>query len=102
MSQHVTIHIHAHNDHAVLQRALLAFSRRRLRILALQMFDLHAEQPAELQIDLSCSAETARELTSQLARIVEVEKVWFECYDELRSRDARGVLSSAAQSLQVA
>ena len=52
MSQHVTLYIHANNDHAVLQRILLAFSRRRLRILALQMFDLRAEQPAELQIDL--------------------------------------------------
>jgi acetolactate synthase regulatory subunit len=79
MSQHVTIHIHAHNEHSVLQRALLVFSRRRLRIAALQMFDLHPGRPAEIQVDVECDAATQRDLVAQLARIVEVVQVWSEC-----------------------
>lgn len=86
MNRHVTLHLHAHNEHAVLQRVLLAFSRRRLRIDALQMFDLHPDRPAEIQIDLRCDEATRADLHKQLARVVEVEQIWSEAVDA-RSAD---------------
>jgi len=76
MERHYTIHVRARNDHAVLQRILLAFSRRRLRIQALQFFDVDARRPAELQVDLDCSAEHARALVAQLRAVVEVQHAW--------------------------
>jgi len=78
MEQHYTIHLHTHNEPAVLPRVLLTFSRRRLRIEAMHFFDLHAEKPAEMQIDLSCSAEHIRDVMLQLRAIVEVTQVWAE------------------------
>ena len=78
MNQHVTFHVHLHNAHCVLQRVLLMFSRRRLRIRALHMFDVNDQQPAELQIDLSCTQPVARDLTAQLAKVVEIRQVWCE------------------------
>lgn len=78
MTQHVTFHIHAHNQHGVLQRMLLLFSRRRLRIEALQMFDLKPDRPAEIQVDLACEESVRRDLLAQLQRIVEVSAVWSE------------------------
>ena len=78
MNQHYTIHIHTHNEPAVLPRMLLAFSRRRLRIEAMQFFDLHAGKPAEMQIDLDCSPQHARDVLAQLGAIVEVTQVWAE------------------------
>jgi acetolactate synthase small subunit len=86
MTQHVTLHIHAHNQHSVLQRILLVFSRRRLRIDALQLFDLVPGQPAEIQVDLHCEDATRRDLVAQLRRIVEVNQVW---------SDARAVAADA-------
>jgi acetolactate synthase small subunit len=78
MHPHVTIHVRAHNHHAVLQRILLAFSRRRLRIQALQFFDLEAGQPAQMQIDLDCDPRHARDVVAQLGAVVEVVQVWQE------------------------
>jgi acetolactate synthase small subunit len=78
MQQHFTFHVRTHNEHAVLPRILLTFSRRRLRIDALQFFDLQADKPAELQIDLDCRAEQARDVLAQLRAIVEVTQVWSE------------------------
>lgn len=78
MTQHYTMHIHAHNEPALLPRVLLTFSRRRLRIEAMQFFDLHAAKPAEIQIDLECDPEHARAVLAQLRAIVEVTQVWAE------------------------
>jgi len=78
MKQHYTIHLHAHNEPAVLPRVLLTFSRRRLRIEAMQFFDLRADRPAEMQIDLDCAPEHARDVLAQLRAIVEVTQVWAE------------------------
>ncbi len=78
MERHFTIHVHAHNDHAVLQRILLAFSRRRLRVRALQFFDVRDGQPADMQIDLDCMPEHARDVVAQLRAVVEVTRVWAE------------------------
>ena len=78
MKQHYTIHIHTYNEPAVLPRVLLAFSRRRLRIEAMQFFDLHADKPAEMQIDLDCDPENAHDVLAQLRAIVEVTEVWAE------------------------
>ena len=76
MNRHFTIHVHAHNDHAVLQRILLTFSRRRLRIRALHFFDLDERRPADMQVELDCSEEHARDVLAQLRAIVEVTQVW--------------------------
>ena len=78
MQQHFTFHVRTQNEPAVLPRILLTFSRRRLRIDALQFFDLQADKPAELQIDLDCRAEQARDVLAQLRAIVEVTQVWSE------------------------
>lgn len=78
MHPHVTIHVRAHNHHAVLQRILMAFSRRRLRIQALQFFDLDPGKPAHMQFDLDCNAQHARDVMAQLGAIVEVVQVWQE------------------------
>ena len=78
MERHFTIHVRARNDHAVLQRILLAFSRRRLRIQALQFFDVDAHRPAELQVDLDCRPEDARAVLAQLQGIVEVQQAWVD------------------------
>ncbi len=75
---HHTIHLRAHHAHAVLPRIALAFSRRRLRILALHYFHLDEAATAEVQIDLDCERPMAMELTAQLRRIVEVSEVWCE------------------------
>ncbi len=76
MERHYTIHVRARNDHSVLQRILLAFSRRRLRIQALQFFDVDPRRPAEMQVDLDCRPDHARALLAQLQGIVEVHHAW--------------------------
>ena len=78
MNRHFTIHVHAHNDHAVLQRILLAFSRRRLQLRALQFFDVCEGKPADIQFDLDCRAEQVRDVMAQVSAIVEVTQVWCE------------------------
>jgi acetolactate synthase small subunit len=78
MQAHVTIHVLAHNHHAVLQRILMAFSRRRLRIQALQFFDLEQGKPAQMQFDLDCQPHHARDVVAQIGAIVEVVRVWQE------------------------
>ena len=75
---HHTFHARAHHAQAVLPRILLAVSRRRLRIQALQYFHLDESSDAEIQIDLDCEPRAAAELTAQLRRIVEVREVWCE------------------------
>ena len=79
MQQHFTFHIHTCNEPAVLPRILLIFSRRRLRLEAMQFFDLQAGKPAELQIDLHCEAKQANDVFAQLNAIVEEKQVWSEC-----------------------
>ena len=58
------------DEHAALQRVLLVFSRRRLRIEALH----YALSPdaAELHVDARCPAPEAGAVSAQLRRIVEV------------------------------
>jgi len=51
MNWHYSIHVRAHNDPGVLPRILLAFSRRRLRVQALQFFDLDAERAKKFAAD---------------------------------------------------
>ena len=75
---HFTLFVQLENAHTVLQRVLMAFSRRRVQIQGLQMFDLDQSRPAELQLDFESDAQTVRDLISRLDRIVEVEKVWCE------------------------
>ncbi|MFT5176723.1 MAG: acetolactate synthase small subunit [Gammaproteobacteria bacterium] len=96
MLQHYTIHIHAHNEPAVLPRVLLTFSRRRLRIEAMQFFDLQVNKPAELQIDLDCSPEHARDVLAQLRAIVEVTQVWAEPVLESNAVARPGLQQEAA------
>jgi len=95
MSQHATIHLHLHNEHSVLQRILLVFSRRRMHIQALQMFDVQAPRPAELQVDLSADDATLRELVAQLTRVVEVTQVWSERTPGAQTQDAKRTLRVA-------
>ena len=78
MERHFTIHIDMHNDHAALQRILLAFSRRRLRVQGMHFYDLTPGRPAELQLALACTAERVAELVTALRAIVEVANVWSE------------------------
>jgi acetolactate synthase small subunit len=78
MKQHHTFYIQMHNEPSVLPRVLLAFSRRRLRITAMQLVDLHPGKAADVQIDLDCEAEQAHDLTLQLRSIVEVVNIWSE------------------------
>ena len=78
MKQHHTFHIQMHNEPSVLPRVLLAFSRRRLRITAMQLVDLHPGKAADVQIDLDCNPHQANDLTLQLRSIVEVTNIWSE------------------------
>lgn len=96
MQQHYTIHIHTCNEPAVLPRVLLTFSRRRLRIEAMQFFDLHAGKPAEMQIDLHCDPEHVRDVLAQLRAIVEVTQVWAESDLATRSLAPRTAQRAAA------
>ena len=78
MNTHHTIHLRAFNAPAVLPRILLVFSRRRLRIEALQFFDVFGDEPAEAQIDFDSDAATAADAVKQLRNIVEVQDVRIE------------------------
>jgi acetolactate synthase small subunit len=78
MERHYTIHIRARNEHAVLQRMLLVFSRRRLRIRALQFFDVDDSRAAEMQVDLACRPDHVRDVVAGLRAVVEVRQVWAE------------------------
>jgi len=78
MSSHHTIHIRAFNAHAVLPRILLGFSRRRIRIQALQFLDVFGSGPAELQIDFDAGAAIVADLVRQLGKVVEVQSVRLE------------------------
>ena len=91
MHRHYTIRVHAHNEHAVLQRILMAFSRRRLRIQAMQFFDLEPGRPADMQFDLDCAPHHARDLLAQIRAVVEVQQVWVEerSLEEPRTDGAR-------------
>lgn len=75
MNIHHTLHLKTFNAHAVLPRILLGFSRRRLRILALQFFDVFENGFADLQIDFDAEASAVAEVVKQLEKIVEVESV---------------------------
>ncbi len=78
MERHFTIRVDMHNDHAALQRILLTFSRRRLRIQGMHFYDLATGRPAELQLAIACSPERVAELVTALRAIVEVSNVWSE------------------------
>ncbi|MDX1512795.1 MAG: ACT domain-containing protein [Gammaproteobacteria bacterium] len=91
MNGHHTLHLRAFNAHAVLPRILLAFSRRRLRIQALQFYDVFGDAPAELQIDVEADPATVAVLARQLSRVVEVESVRAEAVED-------GVRTDTAQS----
>ena len=95
MDRHFTIHIRARNDHSVLQRILLAFSRRRLRIRALQFFDVDPARPAEMQFELACTAERAAELEAQLRAIVEVTRVCAQPAPQMRDPEPAARLAAA-------
>lgn len=95
MNEHFTLHVHAHNHHGVLPRILLLLSRRRLRIQGLQFFDVNPNRPAELQLDLDCEREDARQVSLQLQRIVEVTQVWMEHTPVEESVRAPGKLAAA-------
>lgn len=95
MQPHITIHVRAHNHHAVLQRILMAFSRRRLRIQALQFFDLAQDEPAQMQFDLDCAPHHARDVVAQLNAIVEVVQVWQEQLPATDTSAARARLAAA-------
>ncbi len=77
-TSHFTLFVQLDNAHTVLQRVLLAFSRRRIRIQGLQMFDVDQSRPAELQVDFEADDDAVRDIISRLNRVVEVEKVWCE------------------------
>ena len=51
MTLHCTFHVEMNPTPSALPRILLAFSRRRLKVQALQYFDLDEARPAELQVD---------------------------------------------------
>jgi len=75
MDRHFTIHVHARNEHSVLPRILLAFSRRRLRIRSLELLDPDDARPAQIRLELRCRPEQARDVLAQLRAIVEVAEV---------------------------
>ena len=91
MNFHYTIYIHAHNENGVLPRILLAFSRRQIKVQALQFFDLEAQRPADMQFEVDCSPSKVDALITQLKRIVEVSQVWADeiVQDEAMSTPAR-------------
>lgn len=73
---HLTLSLRLQNEPSVLSRIALVFSRRRLRIQAMQFLDLQQDSSlAELQVDLTCEPFMARLLSDQLERIVEVSSV---------------------------
>jgi len=76
MSPHYTIYVHAHNEYGVLPRILLAFSKRRITVQALQFFDLEPQHPADMQFDVDCEHDQISALVAQIKRIVEVSQVW--------------------------
>ena len=88
MDIHHTIHIKMFNAHSVLPRILLVFSRRRLRILALQFFDVFENTIAELQIDFDADTPAVADVVKQLDRIIEVQSVRAESHEpRIRSAD---------------
>ncbi len=91
MHQHYTIYVHAHNDNGVLPRILLAFSRRQVKVQALQFFDLEPQRPADMQFEVDCNQSQIKTLITQLKRIVEVSHVWADetAVDETMSTPAR-------------
>ena len=91
MQPHYTIYLHAHNEHGVLPRILLAFSRRRIKVLALQFFDLEARRPADMQFEVDCEKPQLDSLLAQLKAIVEVSQVWVDetALDEAMTTPAR-------------
>ena len=78
MTLHCTFHLQTRTSPSVLPRILLAFSRRRLTVQALQYYDLDETRPAELQLDVDCSARVADDVARQLRRIVEVNTIRLE------------------------
>ncbi|MCP5153422.1 MAG: hypothetical protein H6983_04585 [Ectothiorhodospiraceae bacterium] len=76
--QTTTIHLSLWNEHTALQRVLLAFSRRRMRVRSMQFVELDADRPSELQIDCEGCPRLARDLVRQLERMVEVQGAWLE------------------------
>ena len=86
-SSHFTLFVQLDNAHTVLQRILLVFSRRRIRIQGLQMFDVDRNRSAELQVDFESDADTVRDILSRLSRVVEVEKVWCESNESAAQSD---------------
>jgi acetolactate synthase small subunit len=96
MNAHHTIHLRAFNAHAVLPRILLVFSRRRLRIEALQFFDVFGDKPAEVQIDFDGDEATAADAVKQLRNIVEVQNVRAETAFRTAAPSPEGEASKAA------
>lgn len=94
MNSHHTIHIRAFNAHAVLPRILLGFSRRRIRIQALQFFDVFGNGPAELQIDFDAGAAIVVDLVRQLGKVVEVQSVRIESRE--RKIESDGAMDAQA------
>lgn len=88
MNTHHTMHIKAFNGHGVLPRVLMGFSRRRVRIQALQFFDVFDGRLAELQVDFECDQKLLADLVKQLGKVVEVENVRVESRAEERPQPA--------------
>lgn len=95
MTGHHTMHIRVFNAHAVLPRILLGFSRRRLRVQALQFSDVSENEAAELQIDFEADAAIVDDLVKQLTRIVEVQGVRSEPRATATARSRRGSARAA-------
>ncbi len=91
MHPHYTIYVHAHNEFGVLPRILLVFSRRRVKVQALQFFDLEARRPADMQFEVDCEQSQAVHLIAQIKHIVEVSQVWADetALDEAMTTPAR-------------
>jgi|GEM_PF-5322394 len=91
MHLHYTIYVHAHNEFGVLPRLLMTFSRRRVKVLALQFFDLEPRRPADIQFEVDCEPSQIDTLIAQIKRIVEVSQVWVDetAVDEAMTTPAR-------------
>ncbi len=91
MSPHYTIYVHAHNENGVLPRILLAFSKRQIKVQALQFFDLEPKRPADMQFEVDGEVTQINALLAQIRRIVEVSQAWADetALDEEMSTPAR-------------
>ena len=72
MSQSHNFTIHSFNAPTVLPRVALLFSKRRVAIERLEMYEIEDGEHTMMGLDARCDADTAGKVAAQIRRIVEV------------------------------